>query len=72
MNAVASNIAESWGGASAVVTLLTGIGETQRPTEFRRLFRLQVMHGISAARRLRLIDAAIAEEACRAVTEGGA
>jgi hypothetical protein len=71
MKAIASTIAESWGGASAVVTLLTGIGETQRPTEFRRLFRLQLIRGISDARRLRLIEAGIADDAHRAVTEGG-
>lgn len=54
----------------AIMSILAGIGDTQRPTEFRRLFRLQIMQGILAALRLRLINAAIADEAWRAVTEG--
>lgn len=57
--------------AAVIVLLLGAIGETERPSEFRRLFRLQIQIAIRDALRLRLIDGAIAEEARRAVTEGG-
>lgn len=80
MTTVATNIVEScivssarsshFIGAKAILILLIGIRETERPTEFRRLFRIQIEKALLNARRLQLIDGTIAEEARRAVTEG--
>lgn len=59
-------------GATAIKLLLIGISDTHKPSDFRRLFRIQLKTGILNAMRSRQIDTVTAEECWRAVSEGGA
>ena len=54
----------------AVVILLSGIRTPARPSVFRRMVRIELRRAIAEAYRSNLIDAPIAEETWRAITEG--